>query len=64
MERNGHYAIDNGETYCYDHDAFDARVYGDTVVIGPQPDSYCLHCRTVDPEWIDIEQLEFDKLYN
>lgn len=64
FQRNGHYSIDDGETYCYDTNSFDARVYGDTVVTGPQPDTYCDSCRTVDPEWIEVSKLEFDRAYN
>lgn len=62
-KRGDHFRVDNGESYCYDTDGYDVLIHGDTVTTGPQPDSYCSGCRHVDPEWIDLELEEFNRMF-
>lgn len=56
--------VTDGNIYsiCEEKGETDVFAHGDTIVTGPQPDSYCTACREADPEWIHLEDEEYFKL--
>lgn len=62
-DRDGHYKVDNGESYCFNENEYGVFHHGDEVATGPQPDNFCSGCRKVDLEWEEVTLEEFNRMF-